>query len=1492
MRTRNNQATSSSSTPESDNMNPLETAIASLAAIVAQQATQTAAREEEEQARRILRDEREQANAQNRGLNDFKRQDPPKYAGGVDPEEADSWLRELEKIFTFLHTPDATKVEYAAYLLIGEAEYWWRGAKSMMEADHQAITWETFRTAFLNKYFPASARALKEAEFLRLRQGGMTVAEYAAKLESLAKHFRYFQGQVDEGYMCERFTSGLNHELKRAIGVLDINRYQALVEKTKRLEAIDNAGSRIQNRPTQGSGGSNRNTQGRNDKGRPFQKKPYQRPNNRGTTSGASYPSRDNGQRAPLPNIEEVTCFKCLKKGHYANNCTETGSNCFKCGKPGHIARDCGNPKSEASVSAAKAKKPFANGRVYSISGAEEDLDDGLIRSAGEINGNTLIILFDSGATHSFIDSACALRLKLKLDELPFNLNITTPASGSVVTSTACLECPWYYLNQRFIANLICLPLKGLDVIIGMDWLSHHHALLDCANKVVILPDAGVAEFLNSYFSKLSLREGALSFIQAATAVEVKGSAVQDLPVVQDFVDVFPDDVPGIPPKRDVEFTIDLVPGTGPISIAPYRMAPAEMIELKNQLEDLIKKGFIRKSGSPWGAPVLLVKKKDGRSRLCVDYRQLNKVTIKNRYPLPRIDDLMDQLKGAAVFSKIDLRSGYHQIRVKEEDIQKTAFRTRYGHFEYLVMPFGVTNAPAVFMDYMNRIFHPFLDRFVVVFIDDILIYSKNKEEHKDHLRQVLQVLREKVLVANAAKCDFWLEEVKFLGHVISKEGIAVDPSKVEAVIAWERPKTVTEVRSFVGLAGYYRRFIEGFAKIAGPLTKLTRKNQPFAWTEDCEQSFHEMKRRLTTAPVLTLPQDNVPYEVYCDASYLGLGCVLMQNRQAVAYASRQLKIHERNYPTHDLELAAVVFALKIWRHYLYGSTFTVFSDHKSLKYLFDQKDLNMRQRRWMEYIKDYDFALQYHPGKANVVADALSRQSLHISFLMIKELELVETLRDLSLGMSVFPGKLTFGMVSVTSGLLDEIREKQRTDEELKEKRDMISLGKAPDFEVGSDDILRCKGRVCVPNDTELRRLILEEGHRSKLSIHPGSTKMYQDLKMNFWWSGMKKHVAEFVATCLTCQKAKIEHQKPAGMLQPLDVPEWKWDSISMDFVVALPTTRKRFDSIWVVVDRLTKTARFIPVKTTFNVESLAKVYIAEIVRLHGVPSSIVSDRDPKFTSHFWRALHKALGTKLSLSSAYHPQTDGQTERTIQSLEDLLRACVLDSQDSWDELLPLVEFTYNNSYHASIGMAPYEALYGRRCRTPLCWFQNGEHLLVGPELVQQTTDKIKLIQDRMRTAQSRQKSYADVRRRELEFEAGDHVFLRVTPTTGVGRAIKSRKLTPKFIGPYQIIERVGTVAYRVALPSFLSRIHNVFHVSQLRKYIPDPSHVIKEDDIQLKDNLSFDVAPMRIEERRTKKLRNKEIPLVKVVWNQTTGDTTWELESKMREQYPELFES
>ncbi|WVZ93872.1 hypothetical protein U9M48_039825 [Paspalum notatum var. saurae] len=435
----------------------------------------------------------------------------------------------------------------------------------------------------------------------------------------------------------------------------------------------------------------------------------------------------------------------------------------------------------------------------------------------------------------------------------------------------------------------------------------------------------------------------------AQEETQVEAPALATIPVVCDYPDVFPKELPGLPPDRDVEFRIDLVPGTAPVSKRPYRMAPDELRELKTQLQEQLDKGFIRPSSSPWGCPALFVEKKDqGGKRLCVDYRPLNAVTVKNKYPLPHIDILFDQLAGAKVFSKIDLMSGYYQIRIREEDIPKIAFLTRYGLYEYLVMSFELTNTPAFFMYMMNSVFMNEFDKFVVVFIDDILIYSKDEKEHKEHLRIVLSCLKEHKLYAKFSKCAFWLKEVAFLGHILSEKRVAVDPSK-------EQPQTVTEIRSFLGLAGYYRRFIKDLSRTAKPMTSLTQKNAKFVWSSKCEEAFQMLNKLLTSVHVLAQPDITKPFDVYCDASGTGLGCVLMQEGRVIAYASCQLRKHEVNYPTHDLELLRVVYALKKWRHYLLGNTCHIYTDHKSLKYIFTQPELNMRQRRWLELIKDYD---------------------------------------------------------------------------------------------------------------------------------------------------------------------------------------------------------------------------------------------------------------------------------------------------------------------------------------------------------------------------------------------------------------------------------------------------------------------------------------------------------------------------------------------------------
>ena len=530
--------------------------------------------------------------------------------------------------------------------------------------------------------------------------------------------------------------------------------------------------------------------------------------------------------------------------------------------------------------------------------------------------------------------------------------------------------------------------------------------------------------------------------------------------------------------------------------------------------------------------------------------------------------------------------------------------------------------------------------------------------------------------------------------------------------------------------------------------------------------------------------------------------------------------------------------------------------------------------------LKDYDCIIDYHPGKANLVADALSRKSLF-------------ALRAMNAQLTIADDGAIVAELKVRPNLLQQIKEAQKEDTEIALWARQVQEGKKQKHVISDDGYLYYGNRVCVPNIGELKQSILTEAHNSPYVMHPGSTKMYQDLKMHYWWPGMKRDIAEFVTKCLTCQRVKAEHQVPSGLLQPIAIPEWKWDRITMDFVTGLPLTPRKKDAIWVIVDKLTKSAHFLPIRMDYTLEKYAELYIDEIVRLHGVPISIISDRDPRFTSRFWEKLHEALGTRLNFSTAFHPQTDGQSERVIQVLEDMLRSCIIEFEGSWERYLPLVEFAYNNSYQASIKMAPYEALYGRKCRTPLCWTELSEAKLVGPELIRQTEEKVKIIKERLKAATDRQKSYADLKRKDIEFAIGDKVFLKVSPWKKVLRFGKKGKLSPRFIGPYEIIERVGPVAYRLALPPELDRIHNVFHVSMLRRYRSDPSHVIPAETIDVQSDLTYEEEPVKILAREIKELRNKKIPLVKVLWrNHKAEEATWESEEVMKQQYPQLFKA
>ncbi|GJU39682.1 putative reverse transcriptase domain-containing protein [Tanacetum coccineum] len=615
-------------------------------------------------------------------------------------------------------------------------------------------------------------------------------------------------------------------------------------------------------------------------------------------------------------------CYMCNRVGHLTRNCrspanANTGSNqrgngagqnptCYECGVQGYFKRECPKLKNNNNQGN-QVRNARAPAKVYAVGQAGTNPDANIVTGTFLLNNRYASILFDTGADRSFVSTAFSSQIDITPNALDHDYAVELADGRIVGVNTIIRGCTLNFLDHPFNINLMPVEMGSFDVIIGMDWLSKYQAVIVCAEKIVRIPygnetliirgdgsNQGSETRLNIISctrTQKYMLKGCQVFLAHVTTKEAEDKSeekrLEDVPILRDFPEVFPEDLPVLLPTRQVEFRIDLVPGAAPMARAPYRLAPSEMKELSEKLKELSDKGFIRPGSLTWGAPVLFVKKKDGSFRMFIDYRELNKLTVKNRYPLPRIDDLFDQLQGSSVYSKIDLRTGYHQLRVREEDIPKTAFRTRYSHYEFQVMPFGLTNAPTVFIDLMNRVCKPFLDKFVIVFIDDILIYSRNKKEHEEHLKAILELLKKEELYAKFSKCEFWIPKVQFLGHVIDSQGIHVDPAKIESIKDWASPKSPTEIRQFLGLAGYYRRFIEGFSKIAKPMTKLTQKKVKFDWGDKEEAAFQLLKQKLCSAPILALPDGSEDFIAYCDASIKGLSAVLMQKEKVIAYASR-----------------------------------------------------------------------------------------------------------------------------------------------------------------------------------------------------------------------------------------------------------------------------------------------------------------------------------------------------------------------------------------------------------------------------------------------------------------------------------------------------------------------------------------------------------------------------------------------------------------------------
>ncbi|KAF5783699.1 putative nucleotidyltransferase, Ribonuclease H [Helianthus annuus] len=1331
----------------------------------------------------------------------------PKFSG----EDVEGWVYRCEHFFAMDDTPPDSKLRCAAVHLEGDALQWHRAFMKTRNATVAEVPWDEYVRSISARFSDALFEDPLE-EMASLTQTG-SLQELNTAFDSLLNKVTLSETQAVSLYI-----KALKPEIRGPVKMFKPRTLHEAYSLAK-TQALNNETWEEKWVGSKGGGSFSKSSNNKITPPTNAAKLPLlPTPNNNRTTTGSYKPS-NNQRRLSSKELEQKRakgeCFWCTEKFVPGHKCATPRKQIYI------IEADDEGDQAETEAESDKEEEEDHQISIHALTGMPSY---STMRVNGSMGTRQLYILIDSGSTHNFLKEKLAK--KLECDSLSIPPVTVGVADGKKLTSTrVCKDFQWNMQGNWFKTEVLLLPLESYDMILGVQWLLPLNDILWNFQKMTMKFELEGKRYelkglQNNLFAVCSLekmgkyvRTGDSQFfslqLTGGERDNTYHSRVVNVPVdeteagqwkrlVARFPRVF--EVPtGLPPQRRFDHKIVLKEGTAPISVRPYRYPAVQKDVIEKTTRELLDSGVIRDSQSAFAAPVVLVKKKDGQWRMCMDYRRLNEATVKDKFPIPLIDELLDELAGATFFSKLDLRSGYHQVRMAEEDIPKTAFRTHEGHYEFLVMPFGLTNAPATFQALMNHIFKPMLRKGVLVFFDDILVYSRSEEDHWVHLEKVLTIMQANRLFAKESKCVFGGRAIEYLGHVIAREGVSTDPKKIEAVQQWPVPKTVKQLRGFLGLAGYYRRFIRSFGMIARPLTDRLKKDA-FNWGPDAQDAFERLKSALTSAPVLTLPDPTQPFVIEADASAGGVGAVLMQNRHPVSFLSKALSPRQNALSVYEKELLAIMLAVKQWHYYLITGPFVIRTDQKSLKHLLSQKVTTPLQHKWLAKLMGYDYSIEYKKGRDNVAADALSR--VQGSELFVTAVSQLEPL------------------------LLDRIVASQRDDVDLQQLVTRVKEGVGHTKYKWNGRWLARDNRIVVGNDSGLREDMVKLCHESPIGGHSGVRATVQRVKGLFHWRGINKVVRRVVRKCDVCMRAKTENTAPAGLLQPLPVPEMIFSDISMDFIGGLPRVKGK-DTVFVVVDRLTKYGHFMLLGHPYSARDVAQVFFDNVYKLHGCPNSIVSDRDPIFLSSFWKEFLHLQGIEARLSTAYHPQSDGQTEVVNRCLEGYLRCMVMERPHSWVKWVTTAEWWYNTTFHSSLERSPFEALYGYPPPLHIPYVPKDAVDGEVDEVMRDREAAVKVLRQSLLKAQNRMKQQADKKRSEREFEAGQWVYLKLQPYMQNSlRVHKHSKLTPKYFGPFLIIEKVGSVAYKLDLPEE-AHIHPVFHVSLLKEADGPPEKVV-----------------------------------------------------------------